>query len=138
MSKLFITLASILWMLLGILHTVAYLAAPLNDPVVNKVLNDMNGAVIHFFGEHTVLQLYNGFSLTMGFLLFVYGLSAFVVQRPDKRTLMVNIPVSFAVLALTERYFHILASGFMLAALICFIISAGALLHEKNKQDKLV
>ncbi len=117
-------LGSILYMVLGTLHTLSHLLnGASDDSQLTDTLAKMEAASFQFMGEHTLMQFYNGFSLTMGFLLFAFGLQAYMINQPDKRIIVTDILISMVILLLTVIYFHLLASAFAAAATICFTIS---------------
>lgn len=115
---------AIAYMLLGSMHLFSHLLSGNNlDPQMTKTLAEMKNTIINIIGEHTLWQFYEGFSLTMGFLLIAFGLQAYMIDNPNKRIIITNIIITLVILVLTIKYFHLIASAFMLLALICFFIS---------------
>ncbi len=117
-------LGAIAYMILGAMHGLSHLAkGNIDDPKLANTLAEMSNTTIDLLGEHSIMKFYDGFSLTMGFLLLAFGLQAFVTDKPGKKIVLVDILVTLITLILTIRYFHIIAWSFMGIALVCFVIS---------------
>ncbi len=117
-------LGAVACILLGAMHLLSQLLRGNDlDPQLASTLAEMKATEIHVMGKHTLLQFYNGFSLTMGFLLVAFGLQAWMIDNPGKRVILTNVFASVIIFVLTLIYFHVLASAFMLIAAICFTMS---------------
>ncbi len=115
---------AIAYMVLGAMHELSHLTkGNINDSKLANTLAEMENTTIHFLGEHSLMKFYDGFSLTMGFLLLAFGLQAFVTDKPGKKIVLVDILVTLITLILTILYFHIIAWSFMGIALVCFVMS---------------
>ena len=118
-------------MLLGAMHLFVSLSP--KEGVGENVLQTyviMKETVFNFMGQHDLMQFYTGFSITMGFLLFAFGLQALVNSKPTKSTIIVNILVSLVTSILAIIYFHPLAYSILLFSTLCFVI---ALINLKQK-----
>lgn len=110
--------------LLGILHTLYFIFSVISkEPIIYDTLSGVTKkGVIWLLGERSLLSYYNGYSLSMGLLLISYGALACITNRTDKTT-MLSIVISFAALAISIAYFHILADILMAASTIFYILS---------------
>ena len=115
---------SIACMLLGVMHLFVSLSP--KDGVGENVLltyANMKETIFDFMGQHDLMQFYMGFSITMGFMLFAFGLQAFVNNKPTKPIIIVNMMVSLVASVLAIIYFHPLAYTFLLFSTLCYVIS---------------
>lgn len=111
------------YMLLGIMHLLSQISTSGLSVNVLQVLEIMRKTSFDFMGQHSLMQFYTGFSVVMGVMLFAFGLQAFVIKRPNKSAIVVNMAVSLIVSVLAIMYFHPLAYLFLLFATFCFTIS---------------
>jgi hypothetical protein len=118
-------IASIAFIVLGVLHTIAHIVGQLNlDEASLVVLNNMANHKIQLLGEHSLLKFHTGFSLMMGFLLSVFGIQNLLVTKTlNKKYLISTIIITGIALILSIAYFHILATSFIFTSLICYILS---------------
>lgn len=138
MKTNYFKLGGIACILLGVMHLIAHLSQGNVDPQMANTLAAMQNTIIRLMGEHTLLQFYNGFSLTMGFLLVAFGLQTIMIEKPGSRLALMNSGITVVLLFLCMKYFHILASAFMLIAFVCFIISFIKIRKdEKSNEIKL-
>lgn len=124
-KTLFFKAGSVSLMLLGALHLVAHFFM-LAQEDVPPIINDMHNFKIEMLGQHTLLQFHNGFSITMGFLLFAYGfqnmlLAAFFIQH--KKSILLAIVISLITFFLALIYFHVLAYGLLLLAMVFYLVA---------------
>ncbi len=110
-------------MLLGAMHLTSHLLQGGVDFQMADTLTAMQNTTIQFMGKHTLLQFYNGFSLTMGFLLIAFGLQTFMIKKPSSQIAAVNSVITTVLFFLCVKYFHFLASAFIFTACVCFIVS---------------
>lgn len=117
--------ASILFIVLGILHTIAHIAGNLKHDQASIVLiNQMANHKIQLLGEHSLLKFHTGFSLMMGLLLSSFGIQNLLVAKIlNKKYLLSTIIITIFALILSILYFHILATMFILLSLIGYILS---------------
>lgn len=118
-------IASITFIVLGILHTMAHIVGNLNlDKTTLVVLNQMANHKIQLFGEHSLLKFHTGFSLMMGLLLSAFGVQNLLVAKIiNKKYLISTIIITAIALVLSIIYFHLLATAFIFISLICYILS---------------
>jgi hypothetical protein len=118
-------IASIAFIVLGVLHTIAHIVGQLNlDEASLVVLNNMANHKIQLLGEHSLLKFHTGFSLMMGFLLSVFGIQNLLVTKTlNKKYLISTIIITGIALILSIAYFHVLATSFIFTSLICYILS---------------
>ncbi len=117
-------LGSIAYIVLGAMHALAHLSrGNIDDPKLANTLTEMKNTTISLLGEYSLMKFYDGFSLTMGFMLLAFGIQAFLMGKPGKRVVLADILITAVTLLLTILYFHIIASSLMLIALVCFIIA---------------
>ncbi|MCZ8519938.1 MULTISPECIES: LIC_13387 family protein [Paenibacillus] len=122
--------ASWLFVLLGLLHNVVFVLRSSMNPAVrvqNPVIQSMEDYKIELFGTHTMLQFYEGFSLTMGCLFLLLGFMNVLVSRslplPALRSAaLFNAFACLVLTALSLVYFHLLATSFLLLSLLGYAL----------------
>lgn len=116
-------IGAVAYMLLGVMHLLSQMSTDGLDENVLQVLAQMKETSFYFMGQHDLMQFYIGFSLTMGFMLFAFGLQALMIKNPTKSAVVVNTIVSLVAAILAIIYFHPLAYSFLLFSALCFAIS---------------
>jgi|GEM_PF-3454685 len=114
------------FILLGILHLLAHFFGKPNDPILDKLLIDMQNFKINLMGEHSLLKFYNGFSIMMGFLLSAFGIQTFLLAKEildNKNAFISIIVISIIAFVIAVMFFHILAFGFIFISSVCFTIA---------------
>lgn len=133
MKKLnYFKIGAVAYMLLGVMHLISQSS---KDGLRENVLQSfvvMRAATFDFMGQHDLMQFYTGFSITMGFMLFAFGLQAFAIKQPAKSVAVANMLVSLVAAVLSVVYFHPLAWLFLFFAALCFAIS---LSNMKNRES---
>ena len=129
---------SIAFILLGLLHLMAHFRMTVGQEP-NQLMIDMQNFKIDLFGEHSLLKFHSGFSIMMGFLISAFGLqnllcADFILH--NRKALLSTILISAAASGLAIAYFHILAYGFILFSLGCYI--AGWVKKEKFKPEMAI
>lgn len=122
------------FILLGILHILAQTFGKPNDPLLDKLLLDMQNFKINLMGEHNLLKFHNGFSLMMGFLLSAFGIQNFLLAKEilnNRKAFLSILVISSIAFIIALLFFHILAFGFIFISLTCFTIA-----FIKNKSLK--
>ena len=123
--KLFKT-GAIALILLGILHLLAHTLGKPSDPVLDRLLLEMQNYKISLMGEHNILKFHTGFSIMMGFLISALGIQNFLLAKEILANRMVFasvIMISAIAFMIAIMYFHILAYGFILFSLACSTIA---------------
>ncbi len=113
---------AIAYMLLGFMHLVSQMQKDGLSENVLQTLMRMKNTTFHFMGQHDLMQFYTGFSITMGFMLFAFGLQTFLINKPSRQIIVADILISLVVLILSIIYFHPLAYSFIAFSLLCFVI----------------
>lgn len=118
-------IASILFIILGILHTISHIIGNLNpDKTTLALLTQMNNHKIQLLGEHSLLKFHTGFSFMMGFLLSAFGVQNLLATAVvSKKYLLSAIIITAIALALSIIYFHLLATAFIFTSLVCYILA---------------
>lgn len=111
-------------MLLGAMHLCAQISGGSYGENVLRAFATMRAAKFDFMGAHDLMQFYTGFSVTMGFMLFAFGLQAMLIRRPTRTVAITNAVMSLVAAVLAIVYFHPLAWTLLLLATLCF--AAGA------------
>ncbi|MDR2914636.1 MAG: hypothetical protein LBV74_07380 [Tannerella sp.] len=112
------------YMLLGALHLVSQTSKSGLSENVLQTFAEMKATTFNFMGQHDLMQFYTGFSITMGFMLFAFGLQAFLIKYPTLSVYIANAIVSIIASVLAILYFHPLAWSFLLFATLSFTIGA--------------
>ena len=117
------TISGLTLSLLGGLHLLAHFSlAPEDAP---PVIAQMEQTTIELMGTHTLLQFHVGFSVTMGALMIAYGAMMVLVGADPVRpaVLRLHAVVCAVMVGLTALYFHPLAWGMCLLALVMAVVS---------------
>jgi hypothetical protein len=117
---------AIAFILLGILHLLFHFWGKPNDPMLDKLLLDMQNFQINLMGEHSFLKFHNGFSIMMGFLLSAFGIQNFLLAKEilnNKTAFLSLIIITAIAFVIAVMFFHILAFGFIFISLVCFTIA---------------
>ncbi len=126
-------LGAIAYMVLGVMHIISQFSKDRLSENVLQTLIIMKRTSFEFMGQHNLMQFYTGFSTTMGFMLFAFGLQALMIKQPNKSVVIVNILLSLIASVLAIIYFHPLAYSFLLFSTLCFTIS---LIKSSNRDEK--
>ncbi|MFY0688591.1 MAG: hypothetical protein JXQ90_15560 [Cyclobacteriaceae bacterium] len=116
------------WMVmsLGIIHLVAHFALPANTQEGTELMNKMQTFEIQLFGMHNLLKFHQGFSIMMGFLLIVFGISIHMTKTvwlECKYKLAVLVVLMIMAMVITFVYFHLLAYGILGCELFCVVLT---------------
>lgn len=135
---------SLLMMITGAGHTTLHFLVDGNDPAsahINKQMEDFKLS-ISGFGSRSLLDFHDGFSITMGVLLFFIGLQNFFLSRSlkyasDNNKSIILVPALLAgiIFILALKYFIILPQALNLMAFVAFILSWWKLSREKSSAD---
>ena len=108
---------------LGTVHLMAHFSMRPED--APPVAVQMQQTTIELLGTHTLLQFHIGFSVTMGALLVAYGaMVGLIAAEPQRRAVrLLHAAVCVVMVALTVVYFHPLAWGLCLVALVMAAMS---------------
>ncbi len=131
-------IGSIAFIALGLLHIIAHFLGTLNpDKATFDLLNQMANHKIQLLGEHSLLKFHTGFSLTMGFLLSVFGVQNLLVAKTvNKKYLISTIIITAITFILSIAYFHLLATTFIFVSLICYILTYYKFrIYDKNNNN---
>lgn len=115
---------SICMIILGVLHTLYFIfAVASKEPIIYDTLSGVTKkGVIWILGERSLLEYYNGYSLSMGLLLVSYGLLAMVTKRTCKAVIL-SVIISFSALIISIVYFHVLAYTLMALSFIAYVLA---------------
>lgn len=124
-------IGSVTMMIIGTGHNVIHLAHRGKNPQAALVIDQMRQfkVAIGGFGSRSMLEFHEGFSLTMGALLFFVGLQNLVLLSTLKaishhsRVVLLSVIISLTVFLLSLKYFIIIPQALSLIAMIAFSLS---------------
>lgn len=125
MKMKFYKIASIAFIILGLLHLMAHFVGSFFlDQKAIELMGQMDNFKIQLFGEHSLLKFHTGFSLMMGLLISAFGIQNFLAADSiSKKYLMSVIIITAIALVLSITYLHILPTVFISISLICYILT---------------
>lgn len=118
--------------ILGVLHLQGHIVGGEFDVKDASLVQDMQNYTLQFMGEHSVLKFYNGFSITMAFLISAFGIQCLWLAGEilqNKKAHYSSIAITAIVFILSLKYFPIFVFSTFLFTLACFVI---ALIKNKN------
>ena len=118
-----LVLSGLTMALLGGLHLLAHFSLRPED--APPVIEQMRQTTIELMGTYTLLQFHTGFSVTMGALLIAYGsmIGLIALDMPCRSVRGLHAVICAVLVGLTLLYFHPLAWGMCLLALIMALMS---------------
>ncbi len=114
------------FILLGILHLLFQFGPKPDDAALHQLYFNMENFKIKMMGVHSMLKFHNGFSINMGFLLFVFGLQSFLLAKEilnNSLVLISTIVITAIIFMIALIYFHVLAYGFVFFSFFCFVMA---------------
>jgi hypothetical protein len=127
-AKTLFKTGSLSMMIIGIGHTTIHFAVKGKDPAGAHVVAQMEQFKINIggLGSRNLLEFHEGFSITMGILLFFFGLQNFLIANNLKtyniKRGIIWIPVLTAavLLLLSLKYFIIIPQALSFIALVSY------------------
>ena len=118
-----LSLSGLTLALLGGVHLLAHFSLSPED--APPVIAQMEQTTIELMGTHTLLQFHVGFSVTMGALMIAYGAMIMLVGADPVRPAVqrLHVAICAVMVGLTLLYFHPLAWGMCLLALVMAAVS---------------
>lgn len=143
-AKTLYRIGSVLLMLIGVGHTMIHFARKGKDSAVGPVIQQMEAFKVDVAGmSRSLLELYEGFSLTMGTLLFFIGLQNFflakslnIVYKEHSVVVIVPILIAGATFALSVRYFFLPPLVLSFFAFLVFMVSLWQLKKKSSTLTK--
>lgn len=121
--------------ILGVLHLQGHIVGGEFNVKDAALIQDMQNYMLQFMGEHSVLKFYNGFSITMAFLISAFGIQCLLLAEEilhNKKAHYSSIAITATVFILSLKYFPIFVFCTFLFTLACFVI---ALRKNKNNEQ---
>ena len=139
-SNLFKT-GSLSIMAIGLGHTAIHFAVKGKNPAGAHVVAQMKQFKITIggFGGRSLLEFHEGFSITMGMMLFAFGLHNFLLSKSlnsintNRGIIMVPVLTSAALLFLCLKYFIIIPQALSTIAFVAY-----GLCWRKTYQERLI
>lgn len=135
---------SVSMMLIGTGHTALHFAVKGKDPASAHIFKQMKDFKLNIigFGSRSLLEFHEGFSITMGVLLFFIGLQNFFLSgslksasHTNKGIILVPALLAGITFILTLKYFIILPQALSLIAFLAYSLSLWKLRRDKSCAD---
>ena len=122
--------------ILGVMHLLGHIVSGEFDVKDTALIQDMQNYKLQFMGAHNVLKFYNGFSITMAFLISAFGIQCLLLTEEillNKKAYYSLIAITAIEFILALLYFPIFVFSTFLFAILCFVI---ALRKNKNIEQQ--